>query len=77
MSWNASYTRQKQKEMTENAINASKNKPTTFRPSTMAYSTYSRKMAQERRERISWRIGYCIMSIVVIFFVLLFVGLSQ
>ncbi len=77
MSWNATYTKQKQKEMTEKAISASKNKPTTFRPSLMSYNTLHRKMQRQRHDKICWRIGYCIMTIVVIFFILLFVGISR
>tara|TARA_R110001592_G_scaffold287589_1_gene556432 strand:+ start:1477 stop:1752 length:276 start_codon:yes stop_codon:yes gene_type:complete len=74
MSWNASYTRQKQKEMTEKAIFDSENKKTWGSP-IVYYSTHQRKMKQERHDKICWCIGYCILGIITGLFIWLFIGI--
>jgi len=76
MSWNASYTRRKQKEMTENAISEYENQ-TAWSSSVGSYSTHHRRMEQKRHDRFCWRIGYCILAIVVAIFIVLIIGISQ
>jgi len=77
MSWNESYTRRKQKEMTEKAISESQNKPTWVKPQlNVSISTVQKRMMQERHDRLCWRIGYCIIGIITGLFIWLLIGIS-
>ena len=76
MSWNASYTRRKQEEMTEKSISKSQNKPSWAEPQpNVSTSTFERKLMQDRHDRLCWRIGYCIIGIITGLFVWLFIGI--
>ncbi len=71
MSWNASYTRQKQKEMTEKAIAEDKKNP--IYPSTYegwtTGSSWEKERLRRQHDKFCWRVGYCILAIITGLFI--------
>jgi len=68
MNWNEEYTRKKQKEMTRRAVAESKkkSKPLYSYPNLYTSNENSKFVVEERKrkERIVWRAGFVIISLV-------------
>mgnify|MGYP005833219945 CR=1 FL=1 len=76
MSWNALYTHRKQKEMTQEAIDRDSKRSSKKGPFHSIYSGqydsldyHERRKKEERRDKITWTVGYIVITLLTIVFV--------